>query len=138
MSEWLALLPWCERKVDGVRSLRFAARATRRFAGVLAGASVGVLVMGGGAGNASSPPAGQSNDGVSAILVDAWSGCFVGDAWRTLNTDWSTYGSVPVSITSGGHLCDGTFTLSDLEASGADTVILDSTAYNWKLTADQI
>jgi hypothetical protein len=82
--------------------------------------------------------AARPGEGVDAILLDSAFGCFVGDAWADLNNNWSNYGSVPVSITSGGHLCDGTFTLADLEASGADTVILEGTAFGYTLTPDQI
>lgn len=75
---------------------------------------------------------------VHAVLLDSYGGCFMGDAWQDLNTDWSHYGTLPVSITTGGQLCNGKFTLQDLEASGADTVILDTTAFGYTLTADQI
>lgn len=99
-----------------------------------------VLVMSGdgGAANASSPPPPQRTDGVSAILLDWYGGCDVADAWATLNANWPHYGSVPVSISTTGDLCEGTFTLADLEASGADTVILDTTAAFYTLTPDEV
>jgi hypothetical protein len=118
---------------------KFVDVAARRFVGVLAAASVGALVMGAGAGNATGAPPADTRDSVHAILLDGYLfNCAVADAWATLNNDWQDYGSIAVSITTGGHLCNGTFTLSDLEASGADTVILDSTAYRWTLTPDEI
>ena len=111
--------------------------AATRLVVVLVGLSTGVMVCGGGVARAASPPT-ASADGVHAILLDAYTECGVFNAWADLNTEWSNYGSVPVSITSSGHICDGTFTLADLEASGADTVILDTTAYNHTLSPDQI
>lgn len=110
--------------------------AARRLVMVLVGLSTGALVCAGVA-SAAAPPA-PSADGVHAILLDWYQGCFMGDAWQSLNTDWSKYGSVPVSITTGGHLCHGTFTLADLETSGADTVILDGTAFGYTLSPDEI
>jgi hypothetical protein len=123
----------CERKQSNMRNPSVA-RTTRRFAGTLTAACLGVLGMGGGVGNATAAPPQPTTDGVSAILLDAYDGCFVADAWLDLNSNWPEYGSIPVSITTGGDLCTGNFTLGDLESSGADTVILDSTAYSWALT----
>lgn len=119
-------------------SLRLATRATRRVAGALAAVSVGVLAMGIGEGSATAAPPRLTPDGVTAILVDPYFGCEVADAWANLNTNWSKYGSIPLSISTSGRLCHGTFTLSDLEASGADSVILDSTAAFYTLTPDEI
>ena len=96
------------------------------------------MLCGGGVARAASPPT-LALDGVHAVMLDAYTGCDVTDAWQTLNVDWTKYGSVPVSITTGGHLCTGgRFTLQDLEASGADTVILDSTAFAASLTPKEI
>jgi hypothetical protein len=114
-------------------------RAARRVVGVLAAVSVGVLAMGVGPVSAVAAPNGRATAGVSAILLDAYNSCYaVAYGWADLNANWSKYGSVPVSITTGGHLCEGTFTLVDLEASGADTVILDLTAAVYTLTPDEI
>ena len=111
--------------------------AARRLVVVLVGLSTGAILFGGGVARAASPSAPSAN-GVHAILLDSASGCGVFDAWQTLNSDWSNYGSIPVSITSDGRLCDGKFTLHDLEASGADTVILDGPAFGYTLSPVQI
>lgn len=103
----------------------------------VAGLLTGGLLCGAGAAGAVQAPASMT-DGVHAVLVDAFSGCQLLETWQTLNFDWSDYGSVPVSISTGGHLCDGKFTLADLESSGADTAILDTTASYWQLTSGQI
>lgn len=120
-------------------SLTVVSETARRASGISAALAILVLVLGTGpqAADASNPT--HQEDGVSAILLDPYTNCFnPTDAWATLNSNWSDYGSVPVSITTGGDLCEGTFTLADLEASGADTVILDSTAYDFTLTAGEI
>lgn len=110
----------------------------RVFAAAIVASSVLVMTGGVGTANASSVPPGHRTGGISAILLDAYTACGVDNAWLYLNANWSTYGSIPVSITTGGHLCTGVFTLGDLEASGADTVILDSTANDWTLTPDEL
>lgn len=86
----------------------------------------------------SSSPGVSPVQGVQAILLDSYSGCSVTDAWSTINAQWQQYGSVPVVISTGGRLCQGHFTLSDLEASGADTVILADTAWLYQLTTEEI
>lgn len=108
-----------------------------RVVAVLIGLSTGAIVGGGGVARGALPPA-PPVVGASAILLDGAFGCSVGDAWYDLNSNWSKYGSVPISITTGGHLCDGKFALKDLEASGSDTVILDGTSFGYTLTPDQI
>ena len=82
--------------------------------------------------------AGARTDGVAAVVVDSYMGCTITDAFATLNADWQDYGSVPLSITTGGTLCAGQFTLADLEASGADTVILVDTPLQLGLTPSEI
>lgn len=75
---------------------------------------------------------------VSAALVQSFHGCAVIDAWQELNANWSSYGTVPVSITTNEALCSDTFTLGDLEASGADTLILSASASRYQLTQKEI
>lgn len=77
-------------------------------------------------------------DGVQAVLLDSNSQCLVTDAWSTINAQWARYGSVPVSVSTGGNLCMGHFTLGNLKASGADTVILSDTAWLYQLTPNEI
>jgi hypothetical protein len=106
---------------------------------MLAAVSVGVLAMGVGPVSAVAAPVRHATDGVTAVLLDAYDSCLaVTNGWADLNADWSKYGSIPVSITTGGDLCEGTLTLADLEASGADTVIVDMTAALYTLTPDEI
>lgn len=83
-------------------------------------------------------PRAHASDGVSAVLVDAYSGCSVQYGLATLNTDWAKYGPTPLSISTGGTLCAGQFTLNDLEASGADTVVLDAVASSFTLTPAEV
>lgn len=105
----------------------------------LAVTSTAMLIVGSSAANARSLQQERPADGVSAILLDSYyGGCGVPGAWADLNYDWASYGSIPVSITTGGKFCSGKFTLADLEASGADTVIFDSTAFAWTLTTDEL
>lgn len=89
-------------------------------------------------GSADGMPQTRPTKGVSAILVDPYSGCSVQYGLATLNTDWSLYGATPLSITTGGALCAGQFTLRDLESSGADTVVLDALASSSTLTPDEL
>lgn len=117
-------------------------KATVSVARLLAVATLAlsVLLVGGdrGLGASISPEQSNLTAAVKAIILDPYDGCFVGDDWLDLNANWSKYGSVPLSITTGGNLCKGSFDLADLRESGADTVILDSTAFNWTLSADEI
>jgi hypothetical protein len=49
--------------------------------------------------------------------------------WEDLNANYSSYGSIPISIDyANPDLCGDTFTLAALEASGADVVILSDPA----------
>lgn len=90
------------------------------------------------ASQAPTPAVNEPADAVRAILLDFNDGCNVDQAWSTLNADWAQYGSVPVSISTGGSLCSGRFTLDDLEASGADTVVVADTAWGHSWTASEI
>jgi hypothetical protein len=64
----------------------------------------------------------------TAVVVKSWGGCF-GDLliWDALNANWPNYGSIPISIDySHLGLCSiyDDVTLPELEASGADVVIV--------------
>lgn len=92
------------------------------------------------AGAFHAPPGGgpDTSGTVQAVLIrPAW-GCTPNQAWGTLNTDWPSYGSTPVSISTTSRLCDGTFTLKDLERSGADTLIFSAAASDSALTASEV
>jgi hypothetical protein len=77
---------------------------------------------------------------ITAVVVKSWSRCSHGSMWPELNNHWSSYGTVPVSIIwNDPDLCRGSFTLADLETSGADVVILDDPAGgNHKVTLAQV
>jgi hypothetical protein len=72
----------------------------------------------------------QDADTITAVVVRSWSGCGSGSViWDTLNANWSSYGSIPISIDySDPDLCSGTITYAALVASGADVVILSDPA----------
>jgi hypothetical protein len=65
---------------------------------------------------------------ITAVVVKSWGNCSSGSLiWDALNANWSNYGSIPISIDySYPGLCSAydTVTLSNLEASGADVVIV--------------
>jgi len=99
------------------------------------------LVMLSAAGSAiagsTSPPssrsgqlrANQAPDGaVTAVVVKSWGSCSSNSLiWDDLNANWPAYGSIPISIDYAyPGLCSSSddVTLSELEASGADVVIL--------------
>ena len=96
-------------------------------------ASCALVASGLGGADASTAASAAPADGVTALVVDPASGCPPDNAWVDLNQDWASYGSVQVSITS---ICGG-FTLDDLEMSGADTVILDGTAFAFTVTSEE-
>ncbi len=78
---------------------------------------------------------------VTAVVVKSWSNCSSNSlVWDALNANWSAYGSIPISIDySDPTLCGASFTLADLEANGADVVILDDPAGNGKqFSADEV
>ena len=82
-----------------------------------------------------------SADTVTAVVVKSWSACdSTSVVWDQLNANWSAYGSIPISIDySDPALCGDSFTLADLEASGADVVILDDPAGGGhQFTADEM
>jgi hypothetical protein len=64
--------------------------------------------------------------GLKAVVVRSWSGCgSAGVVWDDLNANWSQYGSIPIVIDySDPSLCAGPITLSALQASGADVMII--------------
>lgn len=81
----------------------------------------------------------KRTDQVTAVLVAPWIGCTgLYGAWQVLNDDWQAYGSTPLSIMNGGRLCGYHWNLSDLEASGADVVVLSSCALYRQLSAGQL
>src|SRR6478672_1248097 len=100
-------------------------------------ASALVLASGVGSIDASAASSVGSADGASALLVDDEFSCpTLGPVWAKLSLDWADYGSLPLTITS---ICGVPhFSLQDLEASGADTLILDGTAFGYTLTPDEI
>lgn len=129
--------------------LHMVSRPTRRFgisAATVAGLLIGLLPVGNpalahatiAASTTGGPPRAASPTSVSVILVDSEERCAVSNAWSTLNADWSKYGSTPLSISTGGKLCTGHFTLADLNASDADTVVLSDTAWLYQLTPGEI
>lgn len=65
---------------------------------------------------------------VNAIVVKSWGSCNSNSLiWDSLNLNWANYGSIPISIDySYPGLCSTSddVTLPELEASGADVVIL--------------
>src|SRR5436190_7605815 len=69
---------------------------------------------------------------VTAVVVKSWGNCSSGSLiWDDLNANWSSYGSIPISINySYAGLCstNDDVTLPELEATGANVVILDDPA----------
>ena len=63
---------------------------------------------------------------VQAVVVKSWGACGSGSLiWDDLNANWSTYGSIPISIDySNTPLCSGPITYQALVDSGADVVII--------------
>jgi hypothetical protein len=96
-----------------------------------------LLVTSASFGVATSPPssaAPQASPGIAtpatirAIVVGSW-GYGSGDlVWDYLNANWSLYGSVPIFIDSSTLHVVPSFTLSDLQNSGADVVIVSDPA----------
>jgi hypothetical protein len=71
---------------------------------------------------------------INALVVKSWGNCSSNSLiWDSVNSNWQNYGSVAISIdysyTGLCHLSD-TVTLSALEASGADVVILSDPSGN--------
>jgi hypothetical protein len=71
---------------------------------------------------------------ITAVVVKSWGNCSSGSLiWDDLNANWSNYGSIPISIDyNHAGLCatSDDVTLAELEATGADVVILDDPAGN--------
>ena len=68
---------------------------------------------------------------ITAVVVKSWGGCSSASLiWDDLNANWSSYGTIPISINySDADLCGGgPITLAALEASGANVVILSDPA----------
>jgi hypothetical protein len=67
---------------------------------------------------------------VKAVVVRSWGACGSGSLiWDDLNSTWSSYGSVPISIDySNPSLCTGAITYQSLVDSGADVVIISDAA----------
>jgi len=68
---------------------------------------------------------------ITAVVVKSWGQCSSGSLiWDDLNANWSSYGTIPISIDySNPDLCgSGPITLAALEASGANVVILSDPA----------
>jgi hypothetical protein len=85
-------------------------------------------------GGSATARASSAPDGaITAVVVKSWGQCSSGSLiWDDLNANWSSYGSIPISIDySNPDLCgSGIVTLAALEASGADVVILSDPAGN--------
>src|SRR6059036_1450801 len=70
-----------------------------------------------------------SRGAIKAVVLKSWNLCLQMDMWSDLNTNWSNYGSVPVSIDySNTNLCQGTITYDALVAIRADVMILSGSA----------
>jgi len=81
------------------------------------------------------------NGAITAVVVKSWGACSSsGLIWDSLNANWSSYGTIPISIDySNPALCGDSFSLADLEASGANVVILDDPAGgNHQFTTDEM
>lgn len=90
-----------------------------------------------------SRPSASRGGSILAVVVKSWGNCTSGGLiWDDLNANWSLYGPIPISIDySNPGLCGDSFTLADLEASGADVVILSDPAGKGSgtaFTADEV
>jgi hypothetical protein len=86
-----------------------------------------------GAAHITSHPHAAARGGTQrAVVVRSWGNCGAGSLiWDDLNANWSSYGTIPISIDySDPALCgtDAVVTLAALEANGAQTVILSDLA----------
>ena len=84
-----------------------------------------------------SPPASSAPPGpphpslpgtVRAIVVKSWGGGSGGLVWDYLNLNWSSYGTIPISIDSSTLHNVQSFTLQNLVDSNADVVIVSDPA----------
>jgi len=73
-------------------------------------------------------PTGSAAAGVTAIVVRSWGSESVALVWEYLNTHWPSYGTTPVFIDYSSLHSVSSFTLADLENSGADVVIVSDAA----------
>src|SRR5206468_8960933 len=96
-----------EREMRSVRS-----RRSLVLSAILTGLLLSLLTQSAGAARGTT---------IKAVVVKSWSGCGSGRAiWDDLNTNWSQYGSVPISIDySYTQLCNCPLTYDSLVASGA-------------------
>ena len=107
----------------------------RRAAMVLALASL--FAASGSVAAVTSPPtptAGPTSPGVAtpgaikAIVLKSWGLGPTGQVWDYLNSHWSDYGAIPIFIDATTLHQVTTFTLADLQNSGADVVIVSDPA----------
>src|SRR5688572_27632300 len=76
-------------------------------------------------------PGGQPSSGrgdVHAVVVRSWGSGSASLVWEHLHNNWSNYGSIPISIDYTSLHDVGSFTLQDLQNSGADVVIVSDAA----------
>jgi len=74
--------------------------------------------------SAPQPRAEPAVNTVTAVIVKSWGN---NPVWADLNANWSTYGTIPVSIDYTSYI-DSDFTYQDLVNSGADVVIMSDPA----------
>ena len=112
-------------------------RYLRVVASLVGCALLGVPGLGGPATASTGAP---RADLVTAVLVDSWNHCRQEATWRRLNTYWPHLGSIPIQVDpSNPAVCDTSFTLADLESTGADVLILDDPAGSYhQFTADEV
>jgi hypothetical protein len=65
---------------------------------------------------------------IRAVVVKSWGGGSGSLSWDYLNNNWSLYGSAPIFIDYTSLHAVPSFTLADLENSGADVVIVSDPA----------
>jgi len=78
---------------------------------------------------ASDPRGAQSetlDDAVTAVVVKSWAGGSVLLVWQHLNENWNLYGTTQVVIDETTLIDVESFTLADLQNSGADVVIVSN------------
>ncbi len=96
---------------------------------VLLFAPAAFAVEGSPLGAASPPGQGSAGRGdVHAVVVKSWGSGSSSLVWEHLHNNWSNYGSIPISIDYTTLHEAGSFTLQDLQNSGADVVIVSDPA----------
>ena len=117
-------------------SCRFESRAVRNMILVGVALLVGVGTI---ADESSSPPFAASGpppgapsefrDGaITAVVVRSWVGIPDELVWDYLNQNWNLYGDVEIQVDYTSLGAVDVFSLEDLEAVGADVVIVSDTA----------